>query len=226
MRLLRLFAGSVLLGLLLGCDETTPTELTVGTTDGSPEFRRSSGGSRLSSTFYRGTDGWTMVGDAVGATIASGSLDLQPRFSSTDGNPGGAIFAIDEGKHLTFYFQAPPRFLGNQLGSYGGSLEFDVKFSGPGTIVSFADVILAGGGITLVIDAGPEPTTEWTSYSIRLDESAGWRISNPSTGAVASRADMRKVLRDLSVLRIRGEYTNAIDTGYLDNVRIKRGRRW
>ena len=177
----------------------------------------------LKSTFDKGTDGWTMVGDALGAYEGTdGDLNLQPFFASNEGNPGGAISAIDGGRQISFYFQAPPRFLGNQVRHYGDYLEYDVKFSGPGTVGGTPDVVLAGGGLTLVIDLSPNPTTEWMSYRVRLHKSAGWRISNARTGEKATRTDIQNVLKNLSVLRIRGEYTNQIDVGFLDNVRIRR----
>ena len=177
----------------------------------------------LKSTFDKGTEGWTMVGDALGAYEGNdGDLNLQPLFTSNEGNPGGAIYAIDGGRQISFYFQAPPRFLGNQVRHYGDYLEYDVKFSGPGTVGGTPDVVLAGGGLTLVIDLSPHPTTEWMSYRVRLHTSAGWRISNARTGTKATRTDIQKVLKNLSVLRIRGEYTNQIDVGFLDNVRIRR----
>ncbi len=222
---LRFLTASMLLGTFVGCNETATTESNDISAGETPDLYRGRGGRHQASNFERDTDGWTMVGDSRGATGIAGTYQLIPDYSTSDGNPGGAIFAVDEGRGFAFFFQAPPKFIGNQRRNYGGHLEFDLKVSAGGVVFSTADVLLAGAGLTLAIDLLPAPTTTWTTYRVALDESANWRIANPFSGPPATRAEIRSVLRDLSVLQIRGEHAGGFDTGYLDNVRIERGHR-
>lgn len=49
----------------------------------------------------------------------------------------------------TYYWSLPPRFLGNQILSYGGSLYFTIRNRGDGEYVPDQDVILRGNGLTL-----------------------------------------------------------------------------
>ena len=217
---------SVVLGLALllsvGCqqDATEPVDASAVP----PESAISDTNSV--STFNTHSDGWTLVGDAEGALGLvrigfAGIFRLQASHSPTEGNPDGAIFAIDEEKGLVWYFQAPPKFLGNRLRNFGGTLEFDLKISGnTANIFSAIDVIMAGGGLTLLIQTSPAPGTDWTHYSVGLDEGAGWKIEDVLSVPDATRGEIRQVLTNLVVLRIRGEHIDGPDTGFLDNVRM------
>lgn len=49
----------------------------------------------------------------------------------------------------TYYWSLPERFLGNQIMSYGGQLNFTVTNEGGGDYVPDSDVILIGNGQTL-----------------------------------------------------------------------------
>ena len=200
-----------------GCDETNITE----PTDSDEILLKANGPrARLSSTFDSENDGWTLVGDADYSWTGDWNYSLYPQYDATGGNPGGHIRVTDVGKQMAFFFQAPPKYLGNQYGAYGGMLQYDVKWTGSGTPSLNADVILAGGGMTLVIIVDPTVGADWTTVRIGLTEDAGWRIKYPFGSNIPSAEDMKTVLKDLHVLRIRGEYSNGIDTGYLDNVRI------
>ena len=82
------------------------------------------------------------------------------------------------------------------------------------------DVVLAGGGKTLLIRVDPNVGPDWTTVTVDLSEDAGWRHEDPNFGTLATADDFKTVLKDLVVLHIRGEYTAGLDTGYLDNVLI------
>jgi len=218
----------VLVGVLAyGCDETSPTE-SEAIIDGPSLSSRGNG--LVSSRFDGGAEGWTLVGDANGAAgiphVNPVGYSVQPYHSSTGGNPGGAIYAIDDAKGLDWYWQAPPKFLGNMSGAYGGTLSFEVKVPASPDF-DRPDVILAGSDVTLVIDAGPSPSyppLNWQHYSVRLAEGEGWKVTRLD-GSDATGEQIRNVLRSLAVLRIRGEFYYGVDTGYLDNVRIESSRR-
>lgn len=49
----------------------------------------------------------------------------------------------------TYYWSLPARFLGNQILSYGGQLNFTVRNEGHGSYVEDQDVLLTGNGLTL-----------------------------------------------------------------------------
>jgi hypothetical protein len=181
-------------------------------------------GQGLTSTFDVDADGWTIVGDANGAAGIPNGYSLQPYHDVTGGNPGGAIFAVDDGIGLDWYWQAPPKLLGHRPNLYDWTLSFELKVPVSSDYPNRPDVILAGDGLTLVIDAGPNPSPmSWDRFDVRLAADHGWKVTRLD-GIDATEAQIRGVLSNLSVLRIRGEYLVGIDTGYLDNVRLHRAR--
>jgi hypothetical protein len=162
-------------------------------------------------TSYFDTDaeGWTALGDfAVPVTwVAAG------------GNPGGNISVVDSVSGGVMYFVAPAKFLGDQLAAFGQTLSFDLKqhISGGPNPFDAIDVLLAGGGLTLVLDTAANPAFDaWTHYSVDLSSGA-WHVSSLG-GAVATNAQIKAALGSLSALQIRAEYQTGSDTDYLDNV--------
>lgn len=163
------------------------------------------------STFDSGADGWTaheLGGNANSLT-----------WHATGGNPGGYVNAVDIQDAHSWYWIAPAKFLGDVSSAYGGTLTFDLREHG--TTASFApegDSRLTGGGITLVFDTVNDPTSNWTSYSVSLLETApGWHL-NSVTGAAPTQTQFQTVLTSLTSLSIRGEYISGADNGDLDNV--------
>lgn len=185
-----------------------------------------------SSTFNANAEGWTVADlnfPAVGAPPPVLGT-FAPTWSASGGNPGGHIFTGDPSGNV-FYWSAPIAYLGNQSAAFGGSLAFDLAVAGAGfgTPPNFhqEDVVLVGGGRTLVYDTGfnPGPTSvvSWNSFSVGLGIT-GWRL-NGLGGAAASTADMQAALGALSALYIRGEYLFGLDDiGRLDNVRLTGGQ--
>jgi hypothetical protein len=159
-----------------------------------------------SSTFDADAEGWSTLNDARNFAWAS-----------SGGNPGGRIGAVDIGTGATWYYVAPSAFLGNVSAAFGGSLSFDLQQSSVTSPFDDSDVVLVGGGLTLVYDFTYAPSTSWTSFSVALDPAAGWR-QNSTVGPAASSADLGIVLGDLSALYIRGEYRLGSDSSQIDNV--------
>ena len=81
----------------------------------------STGTALAQSTFDTNADGWRTTADATG--------NPTPGYSAIGGNPGGHIFGVDGFTGISFYFEAPAKFLGNQSATYGGSLAFDFRRS-------------------------------------------------------------------------------------------------
>lgn len=154
---------------------------------------------RITSNFTNSYDGWSFTG-------------LVSDFAR---NPGAALSASDGGVD-TWYWLAPEAYLGDKTAYFGGSLSFDLKQSATSNQFDSDDVILVGGGITLVLDIAP-PGTDWTSYSAYLDSRSAWRVGSED-GPLATETQILHVLGDLQSFRIRGEYQIGADTGGLDNV--------
>ncbi len=147
----------------------------------------------------------------------------EPNYSLTNGNPGGFIGVADPDGSLpvgnTQYWSAPAKFLGNQAKAYGGSIAYDLIQSPTANPYSQEDVILVGGGLTLVYDNPINPNQTWTNYKISLFET-GWKLNNLS-GPAASQSQMRAVLSSLSAMYIRGEYELGPDSELIDNVILR-----
>jgi hypothetical protein len=81
------------------------------------------------------------------------------------------------------------------------------------------DISLSGSGTTLVYDTAYNPSTTWTSYSVLLTETSGWKVGSLS-GSIPSQSQFSDVLSDITDIKIRGEYVSGPDTGGLDNVTV------
>lgn len=163
-------------------------------------------GIRVDSTFDTGIDGWSFVADVK-------EFDWIP----TGGNPGGYIEAVDYAYGDVWYFVAPEKFLGDKSAYAGGDLQFDLKQSSLNNQFGDEDIVITGGGKTIVFNTADNPGLDWTHYAVTLDTGTDWRI-DWINGAVASQADIDTVLSDVTSLWIRGEYVSGSDTGGLDNV--------
>ena len=152
--------------------------------------------------------------DGEGWTVAGGGFAYDPDL--------GAIRGWDSDSSY-WQFVASDEWLGDRSGYYGATLSFDLKQ----TILtsqldnSTADVTIRGAGMTLVIDAGGNPDIDWTSYSVNLSLGAGWKVGG-LTGRVATEAEIKAVLADLTSLSIRGEFVSGLtdDVAWLDNVEL------
>jgi Laminin B (Domain IV)/VPDSG-CTERM motif len=162
------------------------------------------------STFDIGTEGWSAAGDVAGLVT----------WSATGGNPAGHVELTDQVIGGVTYFVAPAQFHGDHSAAYGTSLTFDLRQSYPGSPNQFddSDVILTGGGLTLVFDTPVNPSNNsWTSYNVLLNDSSGWHVSTLS-GALATQAQIQTTLANITDLSIRAEYQTGPDTDSLDNV--------
>ena len=157
------------------------------------------------STFDVGDDGWRMIGDSTTSV---------PTFKTDGGN--GYINGTDQTVGGVWYWLAPTKFNGDN--SAYQTLSFDLRMRGSGPLFESSDVILEGAGTSLHYDFAMVPAnTSWTSYSVALNETAGWRFGSLS-GAFATQAQILSVLGNTSSLRIRGEFITGSDNGDLDNV--------
>jgi hypothetical protein len=160
-------------------------------------------------------------GDDESWVIAGNGDSARPAFQATGGNGGnGNICATDALATDIFYFVAPQKFLGNASAAYGKVLLFDLKTSSQFMLIKGRDVVLNGGGLALVQNFKEVPGRDWTPRSFALDDRSGWRLdSSTSTGEPATEDQIRTVLRNLTAIRLRGEFVDGPgDTTCLDNV--------
>ena len=161
------------------------------------------------SDFSVNDEGWRLIGDASTAV---------PTYVSTGGNPGGFVRGFDQVVGGVWSWLAPAKFLGNDSAAYGQPLTYDLRMRGSGPLFEDSDIVLTGAGLTLHFDTSPVPAdVPWTSYSILLSESAGWKVGSLA-GPLATQSQVLAVLSDLTSLRIRGEFITGSDNGDLDNV--------
>jgi len=151
--------------------------------------------------------------------LISGNGDsTRPSFMATGGNGGnGNICATDATREEFFYFVAPPKFLGNVSSTYGTRVTFDLKTSSQFMLLKGRDVVLNGGGLALVQNFKDVPGRDWSPRSFGLDDKSGWL--EDSSGELATEEQVRTVLRNLTAIRIRGEFVDSPrNVTCLDNV--------
>lgn len=167
-------------------------------------------------TFDANNQGWGASGDPTSQTAA---------WIAAGGNPGGHIRVTDNSVGGTWYFDAPDDFTGNKCDTYGKYLRYDQRTSDTSNQQQYGgrpDVLIFGAGLILAFDNAYNPGLDWTHYDILLAAGAGWRLDDID-GPVATEAQIRAVLSDMSGLRIRGEYRSQDDFGTLDNVVLESG---
>ncbi len=172
--------------------------------------------SQITSTFDTDDEGWTFL---------NSTTSIPATFNNANGNPGGYI-SVTYASNTTTTTQnwiAPTKFLGNHLvKSLGMNLKFDLQQSpvaGTNSNVN-GDVRIENGGNVIVysLPAKPALATGWSSYTVKLDETQGWRV-NRTDGVLATREQIKAVLKNVTSIEFRGTYvTNAANTSGLDNV--------
>ncbi len=166
------------------------------------------------SNFNTDSEGWAIVGDGGGL--------VQPVYNTAGGNPGGFISSKDEGTGATWYFSAPNKFLGNKSWFYGQNLRFDLKQNRTDQQFNDDDIIIEGNGILMFFKTSENPRLTWTPYTVKLDETANWRIPTIlGLSRRATQAEIKTILCNVVRLWIRGEFVDGADEGSLDNVLIE-----
>lgn len=178
------------------------------------------------SNFDTDLDGWTLD-SVVGWPPGEQGDGENLRWVSTGGHGSpGYIEADDASGGPQWRFCAPAKFLGDVSSAYLQTLTFCLQQAPEleDQNEQIEDVFLEGAGLLLVFDTGVNPVLApaWSSYSIDLDETAGWKIDT-FDGSTPSSDQMQAVLGDLTRLCIRGEYEDGSDTDGLDSVVLNDG---
>jgi len=170
----------------------------------------------IASTFDRGPDGWRASSFPDYGPYDQVLGPTTPEWSATGGHPGGAIFMVDPLPNSNFCFDAPAAYLGDKHQYYGGQLRYELKSEGGAESFDEVDVILLSPGLVLVHDTPGKPASAWLSFSIPLTETE-WKVGKLA-GRPVTKAEFERALAHVMALRIRGEFQNGRDTGWLDNV--------
>ena len=179
------------------------------------------------SRFDTDADGWLSVTlpYPTATPIPNNPTTFFPVWQATGG--GYISFQDPDGSQPSGdvqYWLAPAKFAGAKGSAYGGRLSFDLRDTGSGNgVFSQEDVILIGGGLTLVCALSNAPGTDWTQYVVPLTET-GWKRGSLG-GLSASRDDLQTLLSSLTNIFIRAEYQLGPDTASLDNVVLCAGGR-
>ena len=165
---------------------------------------------RLGSTLVR----HDFTASAQGWSISGDSMTVEPVFSPNGGRPGGCITGVDEALGETWYFHAPDTVLRQLPAAVNGTISYSLKQSGPQISLNDDDIVITGPAGRLSYRFKTAPGTDWTDFSVRLSESAGWTWN---WNKHATQAQIQSVLAAATRLEIRGEYVTGPDEGSLDN---------
>ncbi|MBL7860947.1 MAG: VCBS repeat-containing protein, partial [Cyclobacteriaceae bacterium] len=174
---------------------------------------------QITSTFDIDADGWTLSDN-------NNSDPQTVNFFSTGGNPGGYVAATKTSSSQPYFWTSPSKFGGNiAYFCYGQDLSFDLQVDHVATVHGAAgDVqIKAPSGSILALNLAtfPAQAPAWSNFTVRLDETAGWRVGSIG-GPVATKAQMIQYLSGLSSFRINIKYNSGVTTftGAIDNVTL------
>lgn len=161
---------------------------------------------KISSGFLRGTENWTIAGDVN-----------RFEWRASGGKPGGYLYWEDAAAGADSYWQAPLKFLGDLRAFAGGKITY--QWYSSGNDYATGDVLISGGNGTTIVADARDPGTGWTRAAIALNVNGGWHIG-AIDGRLATNAEIRDVLRDVSQIQIRAEHVFGNESGGLDSFAI------
>ncbi|KUK45215.1 MAG: laminin B domain-containing protein [Methanothrix sp.] len=144
-----------------------------------------------------------------------GGRDVNLSWREVGGDPGGFLLGEDRGSGQTWYYVSPLSWAGNWTPYIGGTLSFELKVvdSGNGSSI-FGDVVRICGrdGSYLSWSCDP-PGAAWTRRQVTLAPSSFKEVGG----------SFDSIMKDVSEVWIRGEYSNMRDVGGIDNVMVTLG---
>lgn len=172
---------------------------------------------QITSTFDTDADEWTFFNSSNGTTVSG-------TFNATGGSSGGFVSTTLTASSSLQVWRAPAKFHGNHAArSLDLTLDFSLQQSVAGTHSSTTgDIRIISGSTTLVYSLPAKPATApaWSSYSVTLNETQGWKITSTS-GTTATRQQVINVLTNVTGIEIRGTFsTSGTVTSGLDEVRL------
>ncbi len=174
---------------------------------------------QITSTFDTDAEAWTFTDQNL-----NGPQTVT--YAGTGGNPGGRIASTVPGSQ-PYFFTSPAKFNGNiSYFSYGQNLLFDLQMPvTPTSLGPTGDVVIRtylGSELIFTLPSLPAVAPAWSSFSVKLDETAGWRLGG-TTGPLATKQDIVKALSGVAAIRINGRYISTFPaaSASLDNVRLE-----
>lgn len=166
------------------------------------------------SLFENDAEGWTIVGDAQGGYI-------EASYSEEGGVIEGYIYADDDVAGGVWYFSAPENYKGNKTGYYGATLNYSLfQNSDMSDQFESEDVIFKSDDKQIYYLIPEYPTSEWTPYSIDIKNNGNWYYGSLNNSTIATEAQIKDVLSNVTEFWIRGEFESGPDDGGLDKVEI------
>lgn len=166
----------------------------------------------ITSDFLYSADGWNKAGkDAGRVEMLHAPMLVQGR---------------DDGDY-SWWFAAPPKFLGDQGMMYGGKIslrvgfwEYNGSFMNSSATQNTYDVVLTSesAGISLGRAGLLVPHAFINSIEVNLHERDGWVVDG--TAGAPSKHDMQRVLSTLSRLWVRGGFYAGPEETYIMSVRL------
>ncbi|XP_072390117.1 basement membrane-specific heparan sulfate proteoglycan core protein isoform X26 [Diabrotica undecimpunctata] len=124
----------------------------------------------------------------------------------------------------TLYWSLPSTFTGNQIKSYGGSLEYSQRFTQrpQARYIPDKDVIIIGNGITIFWTNPAEQRDGIVNpVSVRIHPSANWFRWDQNQGPKpASREDILTTLAKIDAILIRATQSSDTVTAYLSDITL------
>lgn len=171
----------------------------------------------VESHFLNDAEGWKITGDAQGSDGGQAEVSYSP----DGGVQNGYIHAKDNAAGGTWYFAAPQKYLGENSDYYGATLNFTMlQKSRMRSQFKNNDIVLKNGENKITYTFKNFPGKDWTAYSIPINAENGWIKGNFDSEEMATKADIKAVLSNITEFWIRGEYESGGDEGSLDEVEI------
>ncbi|CAL8347605.1 unnamed protein product [Merluccius merluccius] len=167
----------------------------------------------IDSKFTDGPEGWQV-------SMGRGVMTSQVQFRWVQSHEDLEVISQNS---LPVYLNAPARYLGNQVLSYGQNLSFSLRLDRGVRHPSTSDVVLEGSGLRVGAALGELrsiiPCGQKIPFSFRLDERPGsrWRPQ-------LSPLQFQALLHNLTAVKIRTTFGED-GRGYLDNVSLMSAQR-
>ncbi|PJX22822.1 hypothetical protein CAP47_07300 [Psychroflexus sp. S27] len=166
------------------------------------------------SLFEDDAEGWTIVGDAQGGYI-------EASYSEEGGVIEGYIYADDDVAGGVWYFSAPDDYLGDKNEYYGATLNYSLfQNSAMSDQFESEDIIFKSDEKQIFYLISEYPTSDWTPYSIEIMDNGQWYYGSFDENTIATEAQIKDVLSNVTEFWIRGEFESGSDDGGLDKVEI------
>lgn len=182
--------------VIIGCDTNSEESLEV-------------------SLFKNDAEGWTITGDAQGDFT-------EAPYSEEGGVVEGYIYANDDVTGGVWYFSAPDNYLGDKSKYYSATLNFSLfQNSAMSDQFESEDIIFKSDDKQIFYLISENPTSDWTPYSIEITNNGQWYYGSfEDDKVVATEAQIKDVLSNVTEFWIRGEFESGSDDGGLDKVEI------